>query len=84
MRVPLALVATMLIAGAAAAQQPTTKATSAKADKQICKRDAPIGSMIPTRKECHTRAEWDQIARDNRANAQSDAERRMGAGAPPQ
>lgn len=75
-RLPLLALAT-LVAGSAAAQQPAPKQPSGKAEKPICKREAPIGSMIPTRKECHTRAEWDRMARDNRADAQADADRRV-------
>lgn len=33
--------------------------------KVICKTDREVGSMISTR-ECHTRAEWDQMANDSK------------------
>lgn len=37
-------------------------APEAKAEKIICRREAPIGSIVKSKKTCHTRAEWDRIA----------------------
>lgn len=31
-------------------------------EKLICRREAPIGSMIASRKRCYTKAEWERIA----------------------
>jgi hypothetical protein len=54
----------------------------AAADKPICKRFADIGSLIPRRKECHTRAEWDQLAQGARATGQAMADRSRDGGFP--
>ena len=37
-------------------------------DKVTCRRETPIGSLIPGKKTCHTRREWDQIAENARAD----------------
>ena len=71
--------------GAVAAQQPSPapqgSATPA-AERKICKRSAPSGSLIETRRECHTRQEWDQIAQGARATGQ-DMVSRASAGTQP-
>lgn len=66
------------VASAGAAQQPQPAAPP-KPDKMICKRSAETGSMIPTRKECHTRAEWDAIAQSARVAGQEMVDRRLGS-----
>ena len=52
------------------------------AERKICKRSAPSGSLIETRRECHTRQEWDQIAQNARATGQ-DMVSRASAGTQP-
>lgn len=47
------------------ASQPATQGqtgTEPAKEKLICRREAPVGSLIASRKRCYTRAEWDQIA----------------------
>ena len=39
-------------------------------DKVTCRREAPIGSLIPSKKTCHTRREWETL----NANARRDVE----------
>lgn len=39
-------------------------------DKVTCRREAPIGSLIPSKKTCHTRREWETLS----ANARRDVE----------
>jgi hypothetical protein len=63
-----------------APQAPAAKPAMAKADQMICKRKAVVGSLIPARKECHTRAEWAELARSGHDAAQADADRRVGQG----
>lgn len=45
------------------------KAETAKdkpdADKLICRSSGETGSRLGGRRECHTKAEWDQIRMDN-------------------
>lgn len=38
-------------------------ATPAK-DKMICRRDAPTGSLIQSRKICHTASQWQKVSED--------------------
>ena len=38
-------------------------------DKLICKREVPIGSLIPTRKVCLTKAQWTQRELDGNREA---------------
>ncbi|WP_374942485.1 hypothetical protein [Sphingomonas sp.] len=64
------------VASAAVAQQPQPP-SAPKPDKMICKRSAEIGSMIPTRKECHTRSEWNAMAQSARIAGQEMMDRRV-------
>jgi hypothetical protein len=60
------------------AQQPPAIAqvgAPAKAERKICKRSAPSGSLIETRRECHTREEWSRIAQAARATGQDMVDR---------
>lgn len=41
----------------------------ANGEKLICRRDADIGSLIPKKKRCYTKAEWEAIGLAARANA---------------
>lgn len=60
-------IAAAVVASAAAGKEPDK--VDANGEKLICRRDAEIGSLIPRKKRCYTRAEWDQIAQASRANA---------------
>jgi hypothetical protein len=60
------------------AQQPPAIAqvgAPEKAERKICKRSAPSGSLIETRRECHTREEWSRIAQAARATGQDMVDR---------
>ena len=61
------------VATAGLAQQ-TASPPPAK-PKLICKRSAETGSLIPTRKECRTREEWDRLAEAARSNAEYENQR---------
>ena len=61
-----------------AAAQPA--AVPAPGERRICKRSAPSGSLIETRRECHTRAEWDRIAQAARGESQEMVERSARSG----
>lgn len=71
----LALVsATFLSAGTAAVAQTQPpvqpqSAPSAKssADQVICEREQDTGSRLGAHKICHTRAQWDELRRDDRS-----------------
>ena len=52
-------------AAAPSAASPGAKPDKAKKDEMVCKREAVIGSRLPS-KTCRTRAEWDQIAVDTK------------------
>lgn len=49
-------------------------------NKKICRSYPTTGSILGTRRECHTRAEWVQVDEANRANTRrfSDATERNG------
>lgn len=51
-----------------------------RGSERVCKRWAPIGSLVATHKECHSRAEWVAMAEQARATAQADASRRVTGG----
>jgi len=70
---PLAfvLVATLSVSPLAIAPAGAKEAekVDAHGEKLICRREAEIGSLIPRKKRCYTRAEWDAIATAARDNA---------------
>lgn len=68
-----AVLALLAIATPALAVDPTPVKTPTVSDpnKIRCKRETPIGSLVATQKECHTEAEWHQIAEQARANTQT-------------
>lgn len=50
-------------------------APPAAPNKRICRRFAATGSMIPSRRECRTAAEWDRLAEANQAQGRDVMER---------
>lgn len=75
----------LALLGMVGTQQPaptTQGGATPAAERKICKRSAPSGSLIETRRECHTRQEWDQIAQAARATGQ-DMVSRASAGTQP-
>lgn len=48
---------------------------AADPNKRICRRFAATGSMIPSRRECRTAAEWDRLAEANQAQGRDVMER---------
>lgn len=57
---------------AAAAQQGDRQATAnAEEERPICRRVQETGSLVRTRRQCFTRAEWDRIAEAVRRGAQN-------------
>jgi len=78
-RLMLALLATAIAAGPAAAQATAPKPDAVPdPDKKICRRDQALGSFLPKR-VCHTRAEWATLDRSNAAAADSAlSNRRLG------
>lgn len=63
----LACGAGMMLTTAVAAKEPDK--VDARGEKLICRRDAEIGSLIPRKKRCYTKAEWDKISLAARENA---------------
>lgn len=77
-RIAMGLVTIAVATSPLLAQQPEPSAPAkavAKPERQICKRSAPSGSLIETRRECHTRQEWSRIAQENRAAGQDAVDR---------
>ncbi|MDQ0836810.1 hypothetical protein [Sphingomonas faeni] len=70
-----ALVATPVVAQQPSAKTAVTDKAPVKPERMICKRSAPAGSLIETRRDCHTRAEWGQIAQAARATGQDMVDR---------
>jgi hypothetical protein len=56
----IALAGLLIPAIASAAEPPT--AEQADRDKIICRKTAEVGSLVRKKKECYTKAQWDQIA----------------------
>jgi hypothetical protein len=50
--------------GSASGQQASTK----DSEQVICRRMRDTGSLAGSRRECRTRADWDRIAQQTRAN----------------
>lgn len=76
MRVSACLAAGFVLAvvsGAAlAAQQPaaqTQPAAKQTEERQICRRVQESGSLARVRRVCYTRAQWDRLAEQQRANS---------------
>ena len=40
-------------------------------DKVTCRREAPIGSLIPSKKTCHTRREWETLNANGRRDVET-------------
>ena len=61
-----------LPAVAATAQEPAGQAVASRDNDQrlICRRMPDTGSLVRTRRQCFTRAEWDRIAETARRGAQ--------------
>lgn len=67
--VPLAAVCALPVA--AAAQDNGGQAVANRDDERlICRRMPDTGSLVRTRRQCFTRAEWDRIAETARRGAQ--------------
>ena len=63
----------LLLAG----EPPVAEAAPVK-EKLVCKRETPIGSLIPSRKICLTRSEWVQRIEDGNNEARRMAYDNMG------
>jgi len=63
---------------AQAAQAPASTAQSDSGAQQVCKTFTPAGTRF-SKKECHTKAEWDQMSADARQSL-TDSSSRGGAG----
>ena len=58
----------LLIPAIALAAEPAT-AEQADRDKIICRKTAEVGSLVKKKKECFTKAQWDQIAEAHQRGA---------------
>ena len=58
----------LLIPATALAAEPTS-AEKADRDKLICRKTAEVGSLVKKKKECYTKAQWDQIAEAHQRGA---------------
>lgn len=71
MRDSYRLLGILLVGALSAANGPqnTTVRPLDRSQRQICKSETAIGSLIPGPKRCHTAAEWEEMARAGEANA---------------
>ena len=61
---------TILVVAAMTLSAPASAGSETKdGAKLVCKREAKTGTRFP-KKTCHTRAQWDQIAEQNKRDAQ--------------
>lgn len=61
------MILTILSAALLSSASPTVlAATDAKKEKQVCRREKQIGSMVRAKKTCRTKAEWDDLAQQSR------------------
>lgn len=56
------LTMTLLLAGLQAEPAGQSTAPEPAKDKLICKRETPIGSLVPSRKMCLTKKQWQERA----------------------
>jgi len=72
-RIALTGLAAALATPALVAQQPTAvqvpQVEQPKNERLICRRIQDSGSIARVRRQCFTRAQWDRIAQDQRANS---------------
>jgi hypothetical protein len=52
----------------------TPSAETAEKDKIICRKTAEVGSLVKKKKECYTKAQWDQIAEVHQRGAKKTQE----------
>lgn len=64
-----ALAVSILVATSATAGSAGSLSEAAPGDKVICKRYVETGSLMKSRKECRTRAEWQKLAVEGRNQA---------------
>jgi hypothetical protein len=77
MRIPFLLLLTSL--STAAFADPVPKPGDPDYEtKMICRKEAPTGSLIRTKKECRTQAQWDALARGSQDMANDLVERNRG------
>lgn len=69
MRIVMVLLAFAVSSPALAGNDAKAGQPGADKDKLICKREVPIGSLIPTRKVCLTKAQWTQRIEDGNREA---------------
>lgn len=62
--------ATLATSGATLAQSRTGGARANDPNRLICRRMPETGSLMQTRRQCFTRAEWDRIAQSQRNGAE--------------
>ena len=56
------------------------KSATLDPNQRICRQTAVIGQLVPTRRECHTRAEWATMARNGNDNARDKIDRDRASG----
>lgn len=59
-----------IVIALAAADVPATTQPADSLDKVRCVREEVIGSLVQTRKVCHTQREWQRIRRDGHDEAE--------------
>ena len=66
-RIGMAALSLASVAAAGTAQQQDHDAPK---EKMVCKRQEVTGSLVATRKECRSRADWNRLAQNQRATAE--------------
>ena len=65
------LIVALAFFGAGESAAVKEKADKPAAEKRICRREAPAtGSVMPGKRICHTKAEWDAISEERRRAAE--------------
>lgn len=67
------VLASLLIPTIASAAERST-AAAADRDKLICRKTAEVGSLVKKKKECYTKAQWDEIAEAHQRGAKKTQE----------
>lgn len=68
---PIPVITTALLLMGGQAQTSTAPAAPVDPNKKVCKTIKETGSRLGGKRECKTQAEWDRIAAETQAKAQS-------------
>lgn len=76
----VSIVALFVLSAPAMAQETPAAPEKPKEEKKICRAGQSTGTIIPPKRICHTKAEWNQIDGANRGNTERFNDQMKGGG----